>query len=400
MNKILMIVSFNLILISSLFCEENVKSIISDADQLISNRQYQSAFEILKEKDPNNENPVIVVKKVDIALKYFSKSIMHELFSFSNLGPDDDLYKIRMSSGSSVLYPLKVEDILSNLIKKYPDNADLYYSLGCYYYEVHSKYYKQWLKNDEELINLSRENLLKAEDLKKFDDISSFYIGMTYLLNNNFQKAIQYLSNTVEMNKKNADANYNLAYAYYQIKNFNNVIIYSRNSFELYQDFYYKKDAAILAANAYINLNEYENLLKDIDQAIKQDPKDFLSYNGKIIIYLKQNEFDKAYLICEEAFGNMYDFPELLSLINSDYIQFKRYDDLDKFYSNMIIKFSSNDEASGNLFLYKGIYYVKLNKKDEAKEAFDKSREHFNKVYDSNNEVFNLIDRWLKSLNH
>lgn len=140
MDKIAAAALFLIIFNSPVFSSESDKSVISNADRLISNRQYQSAYELLNEKDPDNEKPAILTKKVDIALKYYLTSLMHEMFTFSNLAPDDDLGKLRLSKPSSTLYSLKAEELLTNLIRKYPLNAELYYSLGCYYYEVHSHY--------------------------------------------------------------------------------------------------------------------------------------------------------------------------------------------------------------------------------------------------------------------
>jgi hypothetical protein len=139
MNKYFYVLIFAFLLGPTAYGEETVKSVISNADQLIQDRQYLSAYGVLNDKDPGHLDPAVTVKMVEVATKYFSKSIMHEMFSFNNLEPGDDLQKIRTSGGSSKMYQLKVGEVLGRLIDQYPDNADLYYTLGCYYFDVYLK---------------------------------------------------------------------------------------------------------------------------------------------------------------------------------------------------------------------------------------------------------------------
>jgi tetratricopeptide (TPR) repeat protein len=218
------------------------------------------------------------------------------------------------------------------------------------------------------------------------------------LFNKNTGDAVPYLLKSLKINGKNPDASYNLSFTYYQTKDYNNAVKYSLMSFENYADNFYKGDALRITANSYINLGDYGNALSCFDKAIGFNPKDYFSYDGKLNVFLKQKKYDDALSLCEAAFTAMPDYPEVTGFINRTYLQIKRYDDLEKFYADMLPKFENNDAASGNLKLYLGIYYSKMNRKEEARKAFNDSRERFRKVYKENHEVFGVINQWLKSL--
>lgn len=239
---------------------------------------------------------------------------------------------------------------------------------------------------------------MKAYELKKSDDVSFFEIGMTYIFGGNPQKAIIFLTRSAKANTSNADACYYLAYELYQTGDFANAALYSINSYNLYKDSQSKNSAARMTANIYADMGDYKNSLAYFDKAVDIDQMDYISYNGKIMIYLKQKDFDRAVSAGEEFFSNMNLYPEVLSMINKDFIELHRYGDLDKFYSDMIKKFSKDPAVSGDLFLYKGIYYAKLNNKDEAVSALNKSKEYFKKIFSSDNGVFEVINEWLDSL--
>lgn len=399
MKKTLPLAALFLLLgFSYLFCGNSTNDLISEANRLISNRQYLSAFEKLKNSDPEFQNPALTLMMVEVATKYFSKSIMHEIFSFNDLKPGDDLMEIRKSSGSSTMFALRVGEILDKLIKKYPGNAALYYSLGCYYYEVYLKYGGQWLKSDAELLRMTRELLMKAEKMKKADDQSLFNIGMTFLLENDSKNALPYFQKAVKLNGKHADANYNLAYIFYQSKDYQKAVKHSLLSAEYYEDKYYKADALRIAGKSYAQMNDFPNALASYNRAIAQNPEDIYSYDGKIFVYLRQDQPDAALDAARDLFNALHDSPETLSMINREFLESKKPESLDRFYPGMMSRYSNDDLASGNLQFYYGIYNVKMGRPEEAKKSFNSARERFKRIYKEDHEVFGVIDNWMKSI--
>ena len=399
MKKTLSLAALLVLFTSSfLFCGNSTNDLINEANRLISNRQYLSAFERLKDGDPEFQNPALTLMMVEVATKYFSKSIMHEMFSFNDLKPGDDPMEIRKSSGSSTMFALRVAEVLEKLIKKYPGNPALYHALGCYYYEVYLKYGGHWLKSDAELLKMTRELLMKAEKMKKADDNSLFDIGMTFLLENDMKNALPYFQKAVKLNGKHADANYNMAYIFLKTKDYRKAVQYALVSAQYYEDRYYKADALRIAANAYVQMNDYAGALDSFDKAIAQNPEDIYSYDGKISVYLRQDKSDAALDAAKDMFNALHDDPETLSMINRDFLESKKPDDLGRFYSGMISLYSNNDLASGNLQFYYGIYCVKTDRPEEAKKAFNSARDRFKRIYKEDHEVFGVIDNWMKSL--
>src|ERR1700759_437737 len=73
---------------------------IKTAQKLITEKKYDSAFEVLEKADPNNKNADVVIEKEDIVLRYFVTSIMHKVFALKDLKPDEDIMDYRGKNGS------------------------------------------------------------------------------------------------------------------------------------------------------------------------------------------------------------------------------------------------------------------------------------------------------------
>ena len=59
------------------------EELLSDVDRLVAEKKYLSAFKLLNSQENGDSDPDIVLKKVDVALKYFGMSIMSSSFSRS-----------------------------------------------------------------------------------------------------------------------------------------------------------------------------------------------------------------------------------------------------------------------------------------------------------------------------
>ena len=150
---------------------------IKEANDLVEQRKYKSAFDLLEKADPENENPDIVIMKTDIVLKYFIQSDMHVMFALKDLKRDDDIAELRKGAGSFAMNLFDPAEALSRLIKKHPKNYRLYRALGFYYNEVYNKYGSRWKIPENDIIDLFEKNYRMAYKNGVYDDWSLYGIG-------------------------------------------------------------------------------------------------------------------------------------------------------------------------------------------------------------------------------
>ncbi|NLC93967.1 MAG: hypothetical protein GX677_11070, partial [Treponema sp.] len=127
--------------------DQNTKILITNTDQLIKDRRYESAFNNLGKIDTNE---YIIAKKVEICLNYFVQSIKHQMFAFKDLQNNEDIYKLRGEKGTYniIVYdPVKVIQTFD----KNESSAILNKALGDYYYEINLRYKGRWIISDEEV---------------------------------------------------------------------------------------------------------------------------------------------------------------------------------------------------------------------------------------------------------
>ena len=70
--------------------DEETKALIEQADQLIEERKYETAFGLLS----SDANEYIIAKRTEIATNYFAQSLMHQVFAFKDLEESETLYRI------------------------------------------------------------------------------------------------------------------------------------------------------------------------------------------------------------------------------------------------------------------------------------------------------------------
>lgn len=392
MRKIILLIG--MLLLPSYSYPTAATDIIKNADDLIAKKKYNSAFQLLLRNDENKTDIDVVLKKIDIALNYFAQSIMHQQFALVDIDENRDIMDVRGKPGSYSLYTLPVDTILSELIKKNPDNGKLYYALGNYYYEVKLKYSNRWLISDKELLEKAKTNFLKAQKLNVYDYYSLFVIGAIAVENNDVKSAKRYFLDSIKMNQDYASSVYNLAYLYYLENDYKNSIPCAKKAFDLYSDNEYKSDAAKMLGNIYLKNSDYQSAVVYFSRGIELYPDDFYTHNGLLITYLTMNKIDDANAAADKMFARHPTWPNVTKFITDDYLGFHQEKELEKFFARNLSVYKEN-EILGNLCFYQAAFYSKINNIDKSKDSFIKAKEHFSKVFKPDHPVFKTIDNAL-----
>ena len=398
MKKFLFIVCCIFIYITGLAWAADIPKILEQADQLVTLKQYDSAFSLLSETDKNGDNPEIVLKQVDIALNYFAVSTMHQMFGFKDLQPGETIENIRGKSGVYTYYKFEIDKILDKLIAKYPENWQLYQALGEFYYEVSVKYGNNWLKKEQELMDLAESNCLKAEQNGVFDAKSLYMIGEAELQKKNYQQAVSYYLRSLELDSKIANTNYNLAYAYLYLGKFDEGLKYAEISLSLYGDQVFKADAARLMAIFYRNKNDDFNAIKYYKVSEEINPNNYYNLTALLELYIKTNELGAAADTADALFALEPTEAQLTQDVVRSYYNNKQNDELFKFFDRMEKKYAKQDQVMGNLLFYKAYVYKFINDFKQAKACFTSARKYFAKSLEKDNDVFGLIERELEEL--
>ena len=387
---------FICLIFSALACQAQQETdVVAQANQLVAEKKYESAYKLLQNFDPNNEKPDVFLLKEDILLNYFVSSLMHQAFALIDIKKNEDILDYRGNNGSYSMYAVFIDSVLLRLIGEYPENCKLYKGLGDFYYDAHSKYGGRWMMEEEELQEAILENYQKAIDGGCADYQSFFAMGITYLELQKETASIPYLRKAMELDGKSADAFYDLAYAYIVTQRFDSALYCAKTSLELYTDKMYKGDAAMVAGRACSGLKDYGKALNYYEMAVKYCPKDYYKLKDLLGVYLVTHN-KKAAKTTKEIFALAPENPTVYQGLEEMYSTYGNISDLVAFYKSQLPGYKKNARVVGNLYFYMANICLDIDKAI-AKDYFLQARESFRKVYGKDHYVFGVIEEALKS---
>ncbi|NLW48410.1 MAG: hypothetical protein GXY86_13895, partial [Firmicutes bacterium] len=365
-------------------------------DGLVKNRQYDSAFILLNEIDPDNNNPEIVLKKIDILLNYYVATTMHQNFGLIDLKEGDILSQLQREPDDYTNYEFEIDSILEDLIKIHPTNWELYKALGKYYFEVSLIYDDNWIKPKEELIELAEHYCDKAEQNNVFDEKSLNVLGNIQLqMKNNPEKAIIYYLKSIKINRNNPDINYYLACSYLQLGFNDEGIKYADASLRIYAENANKFGQVFLNANANdndtLNVSKYFEVLKELS------PYNYLrNLAGLLNLYTKMIDLKSAAIAADALFSIDLSLHSL-NLIWNSYVNNGFDSELLKFYERMETKYASHYEALGNTLLSKAFYYKSTRGWKQAKDCFEKAKRCFEECFERDPKKYQFYINTIES---
>jgi len=368
---------------------------LNESKQLIEKKKYDSAYLILDKLDPNNQNPEIVIEKTIILLDYFVTSIMHQMFALKDLEGNEELMEVRGTEGTYSMYYFPPDSILNVLIEQNPNNFKLRKTLGYYYHEVNLKYGGNWLETDSIIFSRIIENYDLAYKNGVFDYWSLYGIGYAYLNQNKIKESIPYFTKSTELNDTYPSSYYNLAYAYLTLNEREKAIENAKKALGLYEYVEYKSDAAKMIGIIYAELDDFQNALKYYREANSITPNNYNVLKPLLDLEVKteSTEYkDRTIDFFMLAPGN----PTIYQDLEEIYWTNEKEDDLLTFLESQKSKFSDDFKVLGNLNFYIARIYDGKEDTETAKLNFEKARGVFEKIYEPNHIVFEIINNYLR----
>lgn len=368
---------------------------VTDVDQLIKNRQYLSAWNFLDEVQ-NKENAADVhLKKIELSLKYFTKTYSHQLFAFTNLKPNQNLVALRREAEDKMvqMFPYKIDQILDSLQKIYPTDYRLKKAQGDLYYDISILYGKDWIIPQQEVIRRMYEGYTTAEEHGITDYNSLYALGYFWNINENRNKALGYFNRSLDLDSNYAPTHYNLAYLYLEIDSLHDALYHSYQAYELYNYLEYKNDAGQMAGSILGKLNRHSeaiSLLLDCDKLI---PNTYNTYFYLLNSFLATERVVESQITAM----NMFNLDWKSHTINTDiiklFVQNKQLAALEQFYKDRLAEDAYDKEYSGYIYLHLAQAYQMSNNTEKANINISLARESFSICYDSGHPVFTVLEK-------
>jgi tetratricopeptide (TPR) repeat protein len=361
---------------------------------LIADKKYATAYELLMHYDPANEKPAILLLKEDLALNYYLNTIMHRMFSFKDIGHNENILDLRGKKDDAEMHELPLGDIFNSLIKKHPEDYHLYKGLGEFYFAVYMAYGGNWMVPEKLLLRHIEINDSIAMEHLNSDYRTYYAMGYAYLMDQNYGEAIANLAKSVFVNPKFATAQYSLAYAYEFTHQTRKALEPAQNALALSKDTVEKADAARMIGYIYGELKDYESADKYIALSDRIEPHNYDTYKARLEMELQQNSTD-IMIRTEQFYTEFIDKATIYNDLADMYTDNNKQMVLIEYFRNKITESTSNQVRTATLYFYIGRLYLSLDK-SLAKANFLKAKEIFTKVYTPDNDIFKVIENNLK----
>lgn len=382
-----------IILITSTISVFSSEEVFNKIDDLISKNKFKTAYDYLISNSDKIEENNLLKKKTELCINNFVNSMSHEMFSFIDIPEGHDIYDYRGKDGSYESFVFRVEEEYSNMLKKYPNDPELYYWLAQYYYDILLRYSGRWLKSDQEVIDLAIKNYNLSIDKGFSNEFLYGNLGYMYLRKGVFDKSEICYKKSLILVPDNASNAYNLSISLYRQKKYRDAQEFIKIAIDNYKDNYYKADSYYLAGDIETNLDNLDKAVEYYENAKKLNPQNYLYYQRLILVYLASNNADLANKN-SIIFFNMYPTnPNAIQYIIEQYNVYGKLENALTIIEELIIEYKLNYEALGNLYFHKALVNDGLYNTEASLEDLISAEKIFIKVFPEEHEVFNEIKR-------
>ncbi len=382
--------------------QNDKKEVFSAAavDSLMAHGQYATAFQQLDQLDPYNKNHGIVLRKCDLALKYYLTSAKHHYFSFVDLRVGETIEELRNHSQimPHKLLPFPVDSVLLSALEEEPENYHLHKSLGDFYYKVFLDFGDRWYLSSEELLEKSKHYYLTAYKHGVYNYYSLYALGYYHTLFENYHEAQQWFLLSIKENSNEPLTAYNLAVSYLFDGLFKEGIPYAQQAYVQYADSLKKGDAARITGILLFNSQQFEEALVYFREANLLSPGYRPNQLYLLRSLLQMNLEEQAYDLATQVLLPSLHDPDIPDEYVELFRQQKKPELLATLFKEVLKKYPKDYEAKGNIRFHYGKLLYKEGESGKALKMFKKSRNDFAVVFTADHPVFQSLNQMIQQL--
>ncbi len=388
MRSLLYILSF--ISCLQVFSQENHK-----LDSLIKNKQYLSAWNHLESIESQKNKIEVNLTKIDLCLKYFTKTVSHQAFAFNNLKENESLLNQRRIAEQKMIpiKSFKINLILDSLIHEHPKDYRLMKAQGDYYYDIFILYGKDWIKNKQEVLRRMYNGYSVAEKNGVADYISLYALGYFFNLNEQSNQAIEYFNKSLKLDSNYAPTHYNLAYLYTERDSNEAALYHAWKAYINYKYINYKNEAGQMAGSLLGKLGRHSEAISILLDCDKLIPNTYHTYYYLLNSFLALGRMHEALITAE----NMFYLDWKSHTINMDIVEFfvrnNHTNELIDFYNLRLQKELYDMEFRGHVYLHIAQAYDLNNNRNQTLDNVEKARDSFRICYDSGHPIFAVLNK-------
>jgi tetratricopeptide (TPR) repeat protein len=220
---------------------------LRQARQLVLERRYQSAWQLLQRLDSANTRPAVVVQKADLALSYYVATDELRRFAFRNLKLlDPSLDSLRQLGQDTARLAFPVRPVLEQLQQRFPENYKLSRALGDYYFTVQQCDCAEAELGEDEVFRRIITQYQQAHAHGQGNYLSYFALGYAYQRLGQFRESLLPFERALQLRPTYATAHLNLAFVLLELKELEKAREHARRAVELFPDAPHKEDANFL----------------------------------------------------------------------------------------------------------------------------------------------------------
>ena len=371
---------------------------LAAVDDFISNRKYASAFRMLDEKDPRNEDPARLEKKISLALCFSAATVMHRSFTFIDLGPGQDLddYNITPEAFNPYnAYDFQIDAILRALIRKTGQCAAALSSRGFLFQDA-AAVRRHVVCRRGRAASPAGEAFALADKGKGLDRSGLDEYALLSAMQKNYTKCFT-LARALRQDPSYAEGNYGIAYAYHMSGDQAKAFGHALKALDGFKDRLSKSDASLLAAISADAMNRPAEALTYYRKARELGRVDFLSAKKILCFSLDIEEetrwYEEAAALLDLDPHNLEYYYELLEC----FIDRGRGASIEKFLASYEAKRGKDGRARGNILLLKSAFFSKVvNDPAKRRDALKRAYAEFGKIFPESDEVMLMIKKELE----
>lgn len=389
---------------------------LKQANDLVAQRKYSSAFAVLRKFDPKNERPAVALRMQELALSYYITTREYETFTFKDLALVETLEQMRAQRSYDSAYRFPLETVLLNLKRRNPTNYKLDKALGDYYYSAQQCDCAEKAKGEDRLFALMVRHYEVAH-LRGYGDYLSYYaLGYAHERLGNFAQSVGPFRRSIQLKKDFPDAHYHLAYSLLELKQLEKSRDEVRLALNLYSDEQFKSDAAYMLADIEEQIKRVAEGKPAKPARSKSRPEsapnssapaptetaaapaattDLATVRPKLLAALKGQNQPEVVRLTSQFFQlaptEETTYTELLDL----YQKHGQTAALTTFFTEQAAVASHPPLVQGYLRLYLGRLYLEQKNAPQARNQFVLSRQFLVQALPTTDRVFGVLDQLL-----